>query len=175
MWRRRTRPLLTLGLVVGGAVLAAAPARAADLFVEVDPSTVQAGSLVDIRASCQDNTLPATVESDAFGTVTVQPQGGALSGAAMVPEDTEPDNYRVVLNCPDGKTASTRLSVVAATRPSRGPATGFGGGVGDDPGALLLTGGLATVVAGVVLGLYARHQRLSPAAARRRVGADRGR
>ncbi|HEX5542625.1 MAG TPA: hypothetical protein VFX60_13880 [Micromonospora sp.] len=161
-WRRRSSALLALFVMiagVGGMLLAAAPAWAADLFVEVDPSTVQAGGQVNIRASCNDNMLPATVESAAFGTVTVQPQNGVLMGAAMVPATTRSDNYRVRLTCPDGRTTTTRLNVVAGAMPSRGPAAGFGGAGGQSPGSLLLTGGLATVVAGTVLGISAYRRR----------------
>lgn len=158
--------LLALLLAICGSLLAATPAQAADLFVEVNPSTVPAGGQVGIRGSCNDNSMPATVESAAFGTVTMQPRGGELAGAAMVPAGTDPDNYRVRLNCPDGRSASTRLNVVAATMPSRGPATGFGGGAGYDPETLLIAGGLAAVVAGVVLGLSVRRRRASPRMAR---------
>jgi hypothetical protein len=137
-----------------------APAWAADVFVQVNPSTVQAGFMVGIRASCSENTAPATVESPAFGTVTAQPQDGVLTAAALVPENTDAGTYRVKLNCPDGRNATTMLNVVAAGRPERGPATGFGGTAGDDgdPGGLVL-GGLATTALGAALGLVAVRRR----------------
>jgi hypothetical protein len=163
---RRTPALLAAALVPAGLLLAAAPARAADTFVEVNPSTVQAGLLVGIRASCRDNSSPATVESPAFGSVTVHPQAGFLTAAALVPEGTRPDSYRVRLRCTDGRTATTRLMVIAADRPSRGPATGFGGTTGDDPGRLLFAGGLGATVLGVLVGLSALRRRGGRAAAR---------
>ncbi len=83
-----------------------------DIFVEVSPSTVQPGYLVGIRASCRDNSVGATVVSDAFGAVGVQPQRGVLTAAPMVRERTRPGNYRVKLECRDGETASTMLQVV---------------------------------------------------------------
>ncbi|MFY1693611.1 hypothetical protein [Plantactinospora sp. WMMB782] len=146
---------------------APAPARAADVFVQVNPSTVEAGFMVGIKASCRTNTQPATVESPAFGSVTVQPQAGFLTAVAAVPESARADTYRVRLSCPDGGSASTRLMVVGPTRPQRGPATGFGGTAGDDPGRLLVTGGLASTVLGAVLGLVAIRRRARSTSARR--------
>lgn len=138
------------------------------VFVEVSPSTVQPGFLVGIRASCKDNSIPATVVSDAFGRVQVQPQGGLLTAAPMVRERTRPGNYRIKLECRDGETASTMLQVVKAVKPSRGPATGFGGGAGGFTGGLLLPGGIALTVTGIVLAvLAARRPRSVRGVARR--------
>ncbi|MFI5927511.1 hypothetical protein ACIA3K_16175 [Micromonospora sp. NPDC051543] len=143
------------GGVPGGAPQ---PTPVVDVFVEVSPSTVQPGYLVGIRASCRDNSVGATVVSDAFGAVGVQPQRGVLTAAPMVRERTRPGNYRVKLECPDGETASTMLQVVKkmpSPHPSRGPATGFGGGAGGMTGKLLLPGGAAFTVAGLVLAVVA--------------------
>ncbi|MFG1917332.1 hypothetical protein [Micromonospora sp. NPDC048898] len=128
-----------------------------DVFVEVSPSTVQPGYLVGIRASCQDNSVGATVVSDAFGAVGVQPQGGVLTAAPMVRERTRPGNYRVKLECRDGETASTMLQVVkkVPAHPSRGPATGFGGGADGMTGKLLLPGGAALTITGLILAIVA--------------------
>ncbi|GAB3803485.1 hypothetical protein [Micromonospora zhanjiangensis] len=135
--------------------------------MQVNPSTVQAGFLAGIRASCVDNSKPATVESTAFGRVTAQPQDGVLTAAALVPEDTKPGTYRVKLSCPDGKSAATNLVVVAAGRPTRGPATGFGGTAGQGPpGGWLVTGGIAATVAGLLLALVALRRRPQPVAVR---------
>lgn len=143
------------------------PAPAVDIFVEVSPSTVQPGYLVGIRASCRDNSVGATVVSDAFGEVGVQPQGGRLTAAPMVRERTRPGNYRVKLECRDGETASTMLQVVkkVPVQPSRGPATGFGGGTGGMTGKLLLPGGAALTITGLVLAVLALRR---PRAAARR-------
>lgn len=158
----RVFALVVFTVLTGSAavLLGAAPARAGDVFVQVNPSTVEAGFLVGIKASCTDNTLPATVESPAFGTVTVQPQGGQLTAAAMVPAQTRAGSYRVRLDCPDGRNATTNLNVVTAKHPTRGPATGFGGGAGgDDLGGLLVGGGLAITALGAVLGVLAVRRR----------------
>ena len=149
-------------LGLGGVLLGPGPARAADVFVQVNPSTVQAGFLTGIRASCSDNSRPATVESQAFGRVTVQPQDGALTAAALVPERTRAGTYRVKLSCPDGKSASTNLIVVAVGRPTRGPATGFGGTAGGRPGGWLVTGGVAATAVGLLLGIVALRRRNQP-------------
>lgn len=141
-----------------------------DIFVEVSPSTVQPGYLVGIRASCRDNSVGATVVSDAFGAIGVQPQNGLLTAAPMVRDRTRPGNYRVKLECRDGETASTMLQVVKKmpAYPSRGPATGFGGGANGMTGKLLLPGGAALTVAGLILAVVAlRRPRTVRAAARR--------
>ena len=106
------------------------PAPAVDVFVEVSPSTVQPGYLVGIRASCRDNSVPPSWSPTPSARVSVQPQRGVLTAAPMVRERTRPGNYRVKLECRDGETASTMLQVVKKVQPSRGPATGFGGGAG---------------------------------------------
>ncbi len=146
--------------------------RPVDLvFVEVTPSTVEAGYLVGLRASCRDNSVPAIVISDAFGRVQVQPQRGLLTASPMVNERTRPGNYRVKLECPSGQTASTMLQVVKSVKPvqpSRGPATGFGGTAGSGSGKLLVPVGLALTVAGAVVGVVAaRRPRTVRGAARR--------
>ncbi|MER7420051.1 hypothetical protein ABT346_25280 [Micromonospora peucetia] len=139
------------------------------VFVEVSPSTVEPGFLVGIRASCRDNSVPATVVSDAFGRVQAQPQHGGLTAAPMVRERTRPGNYRIKLECRDGETASTMLQVVKAVKPSRGPATGFGGGSGGGvTGGILLPGGIALIVTGIVLAVRAaRRPRTARGATRR--------
>ncbi|MET7705740.1 hypothetical protein [Micromonospora sp. NPDC005413] len=145
------------------------PAPPVDVFVEVSPSTVQPGYLVGIRASCRDNSVGATVVSDAFGAVGVQPQRGVLTAAPMVRERTRPGNYRVKLECRDGETASTMLQVVkkVPAQPSRGPATGFGGGSGGMTSKLLLPGGAALTITGLILAVVAlRRPRSVRAAAR---------
>ncbi|WP_405434536.1 hypothetical protein [Micromonospora sp. NBC_00617] len=134
------------------------PAPPVDVFVEVSPSTVQPGYLVGIRASCRDNSVGATVVSDAFGAVGVQPQRGVLTAAPMVRERTRPGNYRVKLECRDGETASTMLQVVKkvpSPQPSRGPATGFGGSAGGMSDRLLLPGGAALTITGLIFAVMA--------------------
>lgn len=157
--------LLLSALTVSAALLlTATPARAGDVFVQVNPSTVEAGFLVGLKASCTDNTMPATVDSPAFGTVTVQPQGGELTAAAMVPAQTKAGSYPVRLDCPDGRNATTNLIVVNAGRPTRGPATGFGGSAGGDGmDGLLVGGGVVVTALGAGLGVIALRRRVAPA------------
>ncbi|GGR91944.1 hypothetical protein GCM10010169_40400 [Micromonospora fulviviridis] len=146
------------------------PSPADVIFVEVTPSTVEPGFLVGIRASCRDNSVPATVVSDAFGRIQVQPQRGLLTASPMVRERTRPGNYRVKLECPGGQTASTMLQVVKRVQPSRGPATGFGGTAGGSGlGGLLVPVGLGLTVVGAVVGVAAsrRQPRTLRGAARR--------
>ncbi|MGW0507459.1 hypothetical protein [Micromonospora sp. NPDC003241] len=159
-------PLLAAVLVApalpAAAARAAAPAApqpGPNVFVEVMPSTVEPGHLVGLRASCQDNSVGAIVVSDAFGRVAVQPQRGLLHGTAMVKDRVLPGNYRVKLECRGGETASTMVQVVRQMKPSRGPATGFGGGSGGVASGLLLPGGLALTVTGMVVWIAATRRR----------------
>ncbi|RUL91384.1 MULTISPECIES: hypothetical protein [Micromonospora] len=143
--------------VVGQPVAAPQP-PGPNVFIEVSPSTVEPGHLVGLRASCQDNSVGAIAVSDAFGRVAVQPQRGLLTGTAQVKDRVLPGNYRVKLECRGGESASTMLQVVRAVKPSRGPATGFGGGAGGTSG-LLLPGGLALTVSGTILWVVAARRR----------------
>ena len=129
-------------------------------FVEVNPSTVEAGFIVGIRASCPDNTRPAEVESRAFGEVVVHPQFGFLTAAATVRSDLNAQSYRVILDCPDTLLgAGTNLEVVVGNRPSQGPATGFGGMAGKNDGTTLLTGGAIALAAGLALAVITLRRR----------------
>ncbi|GIJ77646.1 hypothetical protein [Micromonospora phaseoli] len=145
---------------------AAAPQPGPSVFVEVSPSMVEPGHLVGLRASCHDNSVGAIVVSDAFGRVAVQSQRGLLTGTAMVKERVLPGNYRVKLECRGGETASTMVQVVRQVKPStrppkpsRGPATGFGGGADGVLAGLLLPGGLALTLTGMVVWVAAARRR----------------
>ncbi|RIV39620.1 hypothetical protein D2L64_07290 [Micromonospora radicis] len=151
-------PALAAAPVLAGPVAAPQP-PGPHVFVEVSPSTVEPGHLVGLRASCQDNSVGAIVVSDAFGRVAVQPQRGLLYGTAQVKDRVLPGNYRVKLECRGGESASTMLQVVRTVKPSRGPATGFGGGAADVTSGLLLPGGLALTVSGMVLWVVAARRR----------------
>jgi hypothetical protein len=148
-------------LIAAMTLLPAAPASArAAVYVELNPETVQAGFLVGIRASCDDNTQPATVESDAFGEVKVYPQFDVLTAAVTVPDDADARRYDVRLTCPGGGSATARLNVLSAGRPSEGPDTGFGGMAGDRPsGGFLIGGGLVAIAAAAVLGVVTLRRR----------------
>ncbi|TDB76343.1 hypothetical protein [Micromonospora sp. KC723] len=153
---------VVLALVVAFVLIGATPARAGEnTFVEVTPNTAQAGSRVNIRASCDKaNNQQATVQSDAFGRVVLRPDNGFLTGAATVPSGKEAGDYPVDLRCANGNTASTVLTVLNMAQPSKGPATG-GGGTADDRGAgsLLLVGGLVAVAVVAGLGVFGGSRR----------------
>lgn len=148
---------LVLGLLVPFA--GAAPARAAAVFVETNPSTVPAGDEIGLRASCTDNLAAATVTSDPFGTVTVEPSFGFLTATTRVPATTRPGEYRVDLKCPDGQTARNTLYVVAKVTPTRGPATGFGGAAPGGSAPMMIGGGLAAIAAGLALAVVSLRRR----------------
>jgi hypothetical protein len=153
------RASAAFALAVAALLLGPAPAHAAAVFIEVNPSTVEAGNQVGIRASCPNNSVAATVRSDAFGQVTVKPQYGFLVVAVRVPTNRPTRTYTVQLVCPEGSTAATNLHVVGKTRPTQGPATGFGGTADDGSGALLVGGGLAALAVGAALGLLTLRRR----------------
>jgi hypothetical protein len=153
-------------LALVAAVLLAGPAYAANVFVEVSPSTATAGSRVNIRANCNDPTdRQAIVQSDAFGRVvvmreqdrilsTASPTGdGVLTGSVVIPGSKEPGTFQVNLECGNGNTASTTLTVVSMSQPTRGPATGGGGTAGFGVGPLILAGGVTMIALGAGLGL----------------------
>jgi hypothetical protein len=127
--------LATAAVLCGGASCTEAAANAAGVWIEVSPATITAGFQVSIRASCGDNANPATVKSNAFGTVTLQPVGGLLSTQVTVPPDTPKGTYDVRLTCPTGSRANTTLTVLnTATvthQATLGPNTGGGFLAGD--------------------------------------------
>ncbi|WP_229403512.1 hypothetical protein [Micromonospora okii] len=155
--------LTVLGLVGAFVLAAAAPARAGEnTFVEVTPNSAQAGSRVDIRASCDnDNNRQAEVHSDAFGRVVLRPDNGFLTGAVTIPGNKQPGDYPVELRCPDNRTATTTLTVLNMAQPSKGPNTGAGGTAGDDrgSGSLLLVGGLTLAAVAAGFGAYGSRRR----------------
>lgn len=158
----RTRiPAAVAALVIGLPVLLvdAAPARAAAVFVELNPSTVPTGDEVGVRASCDDNLQAATVTADPVGTIQVKPSFGFLTATTRIPKTTRPGDYRVSLRCPDGQTATSTLHVVARVRPSRGPATGGGGTAPGRQAPMLIGGGVAAIAAGLVLAAVSLRRR----------------
>lgn len=147
-------------VATGAALTAAGPAYASGEWVEVKPSTVQAGFAVTVTANCGDNLTPAKIRSDAFGEQLALPQNGVLSTVMTVPRDKKPGSFTVKVTCPNGRMATTKLHVLAMPAPPRGPDTGGGGLVGGtDPGQGLLVAGLATLVAGGVLGFVRMRRR----------------
>ena len=148
---------LVLGLLVPFA--GAAPAQAAAVFVETNPSTVPAGDEIGLRASCTDNLAAATVTGSPFGTVTVEPSFGFLTATTRVPAPPKPGAYRVDLKCPDGQTATNTLHVVAKVTPTRGPATGFGGAAPGGSAPMMIGGGLAAIAAGLALAVVSLRRR----------------
>lgn len=156
--------VLTVLGVIGAFVLAAgAPARAGEnTFIEVTPNSAQAGTRVDIRASCDnDNNRQADVQSDAFGRVMLRPNNGFLTGAVTIPGNKQPGDYSVELRCPNGGTATTTLTVLNMAQPSKGPNTGAGGTAseGRDTGTLLLVGGLVAAAVAAGFGAFGSRRR----------------
>ncbi|MET8310041.1 hypothetical protein [Micromonospora sp. NPDC005173] len=163
--RALSAALTLMGLVGAFVLLSVSPASAGEnTFVEVTPSSVQAGGRVQVRASCDnDNNRQATVQSDAFGQLMLRPDRGFLTGSVTIPGDKQPGEYPVDLRCDNGQTASTTLTVLNMASPSKGPATGGGGTAGGrGTGSLLVLGGVALVATAIALGM---------AGGRRRTGA----
>jgi hypothetical protein len=151
--------LAALTLALATVLSGAAPAQAAAVFVETNPSTVPVGDEIGLRASCTDNLAAAQVTSDPFGTVEVEPSFGFLTATTRIPAGTKPGDYQVNLRCPDGQTARSTLHVVAKVTPTRGPATGFGGSAPGGSAPMLIGGGLAAIVAGLALAFVSLRRR----------------
>ena len=99
-------------------------ANADGVWIEVTPETVDAGSFVALRANCGDNSVPATVTSKAFGTVTVEPFVNILRAEVDIPAQTKEGGYDVNLACRSGSTATASLWVGSkgpTAEPSKGP------------------------------------------------------
>ncbi|HEX2773624.1 MAG TPA: hypothetical protein VHN18_14505 [Micromonosporaceae bacterium] len=160
-------------LAVVIAVLLAGPAYATNVFVQVDPSTAPAGSRINVSANCDDPTdRQAIVQSDAFGRLVVMrnedrilsspsPNGGdgVLTGSVVIPGSKAAGDYPVTLECENGNTATTTLTVVNMGQPTRGPATGGGGTAGVGVGPLILAGGITLIALGAGLGLVGVRRR----------------
>jgi len=158
---RRSVPAALAAFLMGLFVLflGPAPARAAAIYLEINPSTVQAGGQVGLRASCDDNLKPASVSSGLFGTISVNPEYGLLTATVTVPGGTKPGDYKVDLHCPDNKSASATLHVVAKVEPAQGPATGGGGMAPGRYAPILIGTGLAIFGAGLALGIVSLRRR----------------
>jgi hypothetical protein len=159
-----SRTLLSRSAMAAAALLAGAvtllagplPAYAGPVFIEVNPSTVMAGSSVSLRAGCGTSLEPAKATSDAFGTVTLIAQNNFLVGTAMVSPRKAPAGYSIRLSCMNGDRSTTTLWVVGQMiPPTQGPNTGGGYLSQRGPGGtLLIGGGLATVGVGTLLAVW---------------------
>jgi hypothetical protein len=147
-------------------------ANASSVWIEVTPETVDAGSFVALRADCGDNSVPATVTSKAFGTVTVKPFANMLTAEVDIPAPTKQGGYDVNLACRSGSTAMTSLWVGSkgpTAEPSMGPHTGGGflanrGRSGLTGPEIWLIGGAGALVAAGALGaITVRRGRHRPA------------
>ena len=167
--------LATVGLfaLLGGASACGQfrEANAGGVWVEVTPAAVDAGSPVALRADCGDNSVPATVTSTAFGTVTVQPDLNLLTAKVQVPAQTKKGRYDVNLACRSGSTATATLWVDSkvTAEPSMGPHTG-GGFLADrgrnglaGPEIWLIGGAGALAAAGALGAIAVRRRRHRPA------------
>ena len=166
----------TVGLlaVLGWASACAQPRESAATGVGIDvtPQSVDAGSFVALRADCGDNSVPGTVTSRAFGTVTVEPFLNMLKAEVEVPARTSEGMYDVNLFCANGTTATASLRVGSkgpTAEPSMGPHTGGGflanrGRNGLTGPVIWLVGGAgALVAAGALGGITVRRRRHRPA------------
>ena len=167
--------LKAVGLLalLGGVSACAEPrtASAGGVWIEVTPDAVDAGSSVALRADCGDNSVPATVTSKAFGTVTVKPDLNLLTAEVRVPARIKAGGYDVNLACRSGSTATTTLRVGgnATAEPTMGPHTGGGflakrgrGGLAG-PGIWLIGGVGALAAAGALGAITVRRRRHRPA------------
>jgi hypothetical protein len=151
----------TLAAAGSTVLFGAAPARADTVFIEVNPSTINAGFSVSLRASCGSTVNPATAKSDAFGVITLMAEKKFLIGTATIPSETSPRGYPVRLTCASGSRATTTLWVINSKKPTRGPDTGGGALAHQGNGPLVLTGSAAALCAGLTLGAITLRRRRS--------------
>jgi hypothetical protein len=152
------RSAAALGIAAMACLVLPAPAYADGAWVEVNPSSIQAGYRVGIRGSCQENLNDTVAKSKAFGEVKMAPEHGFVVAAVTIPSGTRAGDYEVKLSCANGSTATTTMYVLGMDTPTKGPASGGGGTAGGASTPLVLTGGgLAAVVAGA--GLLAMRRR----------------
>jgi len=171
---------VALFALLGGASACGQPraTSAGGVWIEVTPATADAGSFVALRADCGDNSVPATVTSKAFGTVTVKPFVNMLTAEVDVPAGTKEGGYDVNLACRSGSTATASLWVGSndvaveegpTAEPSMGPHTGGGflanrGRSGLTGPEIWLIGGAGALVAAGALGaITVRRRRHRPA------------
>jgi hypothetical protein len=129
-------------------------------YLEVIPSTVQAGKSISLRANCIDNLQKATVHAALFKTVTLKYNGPILTGNAAIPATTQPGDYQLTLDCEDKTGAATKvLHVVARVEPNQGPATGGGGTAPGRNAPLLMGGGAVALIVGLMLAVAALRRR----------------
>ena len=143
------------------ALTAPAPAHAEGVFVEVNPSTIQAGFQVAIRASCGDALNNAKVHSEAFGTVTVEPVNVYLIAAATVPEHTRGRRLQREADLPEPADRHHHAVGGQPRQPEHGPNTG-GGALAGDSGATLIGAGAAAIGLGLGVLLLSRRRGRSP-------------
>lgn len=145
------------------------PAYADGEYIRVTPSTIQAGYQVHIDAFCSDNVNPATVESDAFGVVTIPPvpdpevAGRYLHrGTVTIPPDKPNRTYHVTITCPSQQRATTSLHVVNNAPSSKGPNTGGGYLAGNkvkDGTLTMIWAGAAALALGAMLFAISRRRK----------------
>jgi hypothetical protein len=98
------------------------------VFVQVNPTMANAGSQVQITASCGENVSSATVSSTAFGSETMQVTNGTLSASVTIPANAPGGQIGVRLACPTGNQATTTITIVGASPAASVPGPNTGGG-----------------------------------------------
>jgi hypothetical protein len=109
-------------------------ANSDSISVQANPTTVNAGSSVQLTANCGQNVSSATVSSTAFGSQTLQAKSGSLSTTVVVLSSTPSGKFGVRVQCPNGSQATTDITVVSVnpSASQQGPNTG-GGFLADHP------------------------------------------
>jgi hypothetical protein len=129
--------IATIATIVG--IWLAAPAGAAPASLHVMPSSVAAGSSVQVSGTCEANTVgfaishaflhDATHDFAGVGAVQFKTNAaGAFSATAQVPSSIAPGSYDVTGRCGGGNLGiSVTLTVTAASGPPTAVPAGSGG------------------------------------------------
>lgn len=137
--------LATSALMSGAAMAAPSPSTSpstssSSTTVTLNPSSVARGGSVLVGGGCWGSYgKPATAQSTAFGTVTLNPMDGGPGARVTIGKDVKPGKHVVNVRCADGATGAATLTVLGSqtkTKPVGGVQTGGGGTAGGAPSHL---------------------------------------
>lgn len=142
-------PLALAAPFAARAVPAAADEAPPGPAAVAEPAVVGPADSVVLKVTGCD-TRTGMASSAAFGRIRLQPgdlDAGYLFGNATVPSYAEPGDHQVSFRCggPDGRSATTRLTVMAAETAEGGSFAGMSTATGTAAGGALLAAGAGTV------------------------------
>jgi hypothetical protein len=153
---------LALTTATAGPALAAA-ANPIGASASADPDSASPGSHVTFQVFCATlDTSSATFFGTTIGLperipMDKEPASGVFSLTVTLPRSIAPGSYAPEMDCSDGSTATTTLTVT--TMPARGGAATGDGTTSTQTNTGLAAGGLALIAAGAAVGGIALRRR----------------